>query len=137
MWGHTNDPSPGLFIDAIADSKRNKSSEFIVTHHARANMWSLFSCMWSVVASILFFRQKYGRTPWVKIMTTYSAVAWWVKTQETFGRIKHLNAVMQKIYANDKIKEYAFRINLIRGFTFGVSSGSMLGKKLVHFRIFC
>ena len=34
--------------------------------------------LWLVVALILFFGRMDGRTPCVKIMTTYSTVAWWV-----------------------------------------------------------
>ena len=54
-----------------------------MTHQATANRrWSLFSRMVSVDsrAFFVFFTdgQTYVRTPRVKIMTTNSAVAWWV-----------------------------------------------------------
>ena len=61
----------------------NKSCEFKMTHQATANRWWLFSCMVYVVerANVSIaarFSFSDGRTHTVKIMTTYSAVAWWV-----------------------------------------------------------
>ena len=55
-----------------------------MTHQATAKRLSLFSCLVSLVGGILFSARFHfvtdvrtdGRTTCVKIMTTYSAVAW-------------------------------------------------------------
>ena len=72
--------------ESLRKQKVNKSSEFKMTHHAPVNRWSLFSSMVSVVGSAYFVYWAltlacYFRTLCMKIMTTYSAVAWWVKSR--------------------------------------------------------
>ena len=57
--------------------------EFKMTHQATINGFSLFSRMasvglFTVLLTIAFVYFCDGRTPCVKIMTTYSALAWWV-----------------------------------------------------------
>ena len=50
--------------------RHDKSSELQMTHQTTANRWPLSAHMVNGVAA-----------PRVKIMTTYSAVAWWVNLQ--------------------------------------------------------
>ena len=67
---------------SLAKNKRDKSGDLRVTHQAPANRWSSLSCMVSVVARICFCDGRTDeRTYFVKIMTTYSVVARWVKNQ--------------------------------------------------------
>ena len=64
-----------IFLCFFEKKVFNKSGDFRVTHQATANR-SLSTHMVFVIARLCFCEGRTdGRTPWVKIMTTYSAVA--------------------------------------------------------------
>ena len=70
---------------------RNKASELKLTHQATANRWPLSAHMVPGVAALFFVFWMDVRTPHVKIMTTNSAVAWWVNWMKNYkNSIKNL-----------------------------------------------
>ena len=61
----------------------HKSNELKMTHQAPANRCSLFSCMVLVEADFRFVMDV--RTPCLRIMITYLAVAWWINESNEFS----------------------------------------------------